>query len=71
MIFGMPTRIGYPRNVGGLKDMVNSPKYATAVGLLCFGAEKEGVEQKFRIRSEGNAFNSILARMKKWFSEIS
>ena len=71
MIFGMPTRIGYPRNVGGLKDMVNSPKYATAVGLLCFGAEKEGVEQKFRIRSEGTAFNSILARMKKWFSEIS
>lgn len=71
MIFGLPTRIGYPRNVGGLKDMVNSPKYATAVGLLCFGVEKEGVEQKFRIRSEGTAFNSILARMKKWFSEIS
>lgn len=71
MIFGLPTRIGYPRNVGGLKDMVNSPKYATAVGLLCFGAEKEGVDQKFRIRSESTAFNSILARMKKWFSEIS
>ncbi len=71
MIFGMPTRIGYPRNVGGLKDMVNSPKYATAVGLLCFGAEKEGAEQKFRIRSENNIFNSILGRMKKWFAEIS
>ncbi len=71
MIFGMPTRIGYPRNVGGLKDMVNSPKYATAVGLLCFGAEKEGAEQKFRIRSEGNIFNSILGRMRKWFAEIS
>ena len=71
MIFGLPTRIGYPRNVGGLKDMVNSPKYATAVGLLCFGAEKEGGEQTFRIRNEGTPFNSILARMKKWFAEIS
>ncbi len=71
MIFGLPTRIGYPRNVGGLKDMVNSPKYATAVGLLCFGAEKEGSEQSFRIRSDSTHFNTIFSRMKKWFSEIS
>ena len=70
-VFNLPTRIGYPRNVGGLKDMVNSPKFATAMGLLRFGAEKEGMEQKFRIRSDGNVFNSILSRMKKWFSEIS
>ena len=34
-------------------------------------AKKEGMEQKFRIRSDGNVFNSILSRMKKWFSEIS
>ena len=39
--------------------------------MLRFGAEKEGMEQKFRIRSDGNVFNSILSRMKKWFSEIS
>ena len=70
-VFNLPTRIGYPRNVGGLKDMVNSPKFATAMGLLRFGAEKEGMEQKCRIRSDGNVFNSILSRMKKWFSEIS
>ena len=44
--------------------MVNSPKFATAMGLLRFGAEKEGMEQKFRIRSDGNVFNSILSRMK-------
>lgn len=69
-IFNLPTRIGYPRNVGGLKDMVNSPKFATAMGLLHFGADKEG-GQRFRIRGESNVFNSILSRMKKWFSEIS
>ncbi|SHN59398.1 cell division protein FtsA [Desulfovibrio litoralis] len=69
-IFNLPTRIGYPRDVGGLKDVVNSPKYATAVGLLRFGAEKEGFDQKFRIR-DGNGFNKVLSRMKKWFSDIS
>lgn len=33
-IFRMPVRIGYPYKVGGLKDLVNNPKYATVVGLL-------------------------------------
>jgi len=71
-VFGLPTRIGYPRNVGGLKDMVNSPMYATAVGLLCFGAEKEGsTESNFRSQNETSTFNSILNNMKKWFSDIS
>ncbi len=68
-IFNLPTRVGYPQNVGGLKDVVNSPMYATAVGLLMYGAEKEGVEQRFRIRDD-NVFNRILGTMRKWFSDI-
>jgi cell division protein FtsA len=68
-IFNLPTRIGYPRRIGGLRDVVNSPIYATAVGLLMFGAQKEGAEQRFRIR-DANVFNRILGRMKKWFVDI-
>ncbi len=69
-IFNLPTRIGYPRNVGGLRDVVNSPKYATAVGLLCYGAEKEGRDRKFRIR-DTNMFDRVLSSMKKWFADIA
>ncbi len=69
-IFNMPTRVGFPSDVGGLRDVVNSPMYATAVGLLMYGAEKEGMEHKFRIR-DANVFNRILSRMRKWFSDIS
>ncbi len=69
-IFNLPTRIGYPRNIGGLRDVVNSPVYATAVGLLLYGAEKHGMEQKLRIR-DSNVFNRILSRMRKWYSDIS
>jgi cell division protein FtsA len=69
-IFNLPVRIGFPQNVGGLKDVVNSPMYATAVGLLLYGAEKEGSEHKFRIRDK-NVFNRILGRMRKWFVDIS
>ncbi|MDR2161964.1 MAG: cell division protein FtsA [Desulfovibrio sp.] len=71
-IFRLPTRIGYPRNVGGLRDVVNSPKFATAVGLLCYGAEKEVGDRKFRIRDDGgNIFDRVLSRMKKWFVDIT
>ncbi|HAS88895.1 MAG TPA: cell division protein FtsA, partial [Desulfovibrio sp.] len=70
-IFDLPVRIGYPAGMGGLKDVVNSPKFATAVGLLMYGAEKEGgSEQVFRIRDE-NVFNRILGRMRKWFTDIA
>jgi len=68
-IFNLPTRIGYPREVGGLKDVIASPMYATAVGLLLYGADKEGAEQRFRIRDE-NIFKGILGRMRKWFVDV-
>ena len=71
-IFNLPTRIGYPRNVSGLSDVVNSPKFATAVGLLRYGAEKEmSGQKKFTTRNESGIFDAVLARMKKWFSDIS
>lgn len=69
-IFDLPTRVGYPRQVGGLKDVVMNPMYATAVGLLIYGANKQRVDDRFRIR-EQNVFNRILSRMKKWFADIS
>jgi cell division protein FtsA len=68
-IFNMPTRIGYPLNVGGLKDVVNSPMYATAVGLLMYGAKQLGSEQSLRIR-DTNMFNRILGKMRNWFTDV-
>lgn len=71
-IFNMPTRIGYPRNVSGLKDVVHSPKFATAVGLLRYGAEKENlldVPGGQDAQDEG-WFQAIALKFKKWFSAI-
>lgn len=70
-IFDLPVRVGCPQGVGGLKDMVNSPKFATAVGLLLHGAEETGGgERAFRIRDD-NVFNRILGKMRKWFTDIA
>jgi len=37
-ILGMPTRMGLPQGVGGLNDTVQSPVYATGVGLVIYAA---------------------------------
>lgn len=39
MYFETPVRIGYPRNVGGLKSIVSSPIYSTALGLVMHGSK--------------------------------
>lgn len=40
MVFDMPVKRGYPYGMGGMRDIVNSPKYATGVGLLKYAANK-------------------------------
>ncbi len=67
-IFGLPARRGYPVGVGGVAEVVNNPMYATAVGLLLYGARNRE-ERKFRIR-DVNIFSRITARMRRWFKDI-
>ena len=67
-VFSVPTRMGTPRNISGLTDVVNNPMYATGVGLVLYGALKEP-EKRFRIRDR-NIFNSLIGRMKKWFKDV-
>ena len=37
-VTGMPTRVGSPRDVGGISNDLRSPVYATAIGLVQYGA---------------------------------
>jgi cell division protein FtsA len=64
-IFQLPTRIGYPRRISGLVDMVNSPMFATAVGLVLYALEHQS-DKKFHIR-DSNIFNRVTGRMRSWF----
>ncbi|MBD5553348.1 MAG: cell division protein FtsA, partial [Desulfovibrio sp.] len=72
-VFGLPTRVGYPLRISGLKDVVNSPKCSTAVGLLRYGAENERTSGRRHTspHNESGMFESVLAKMKKWFQDIS
>lgn len=66
-IFDMPVRLGYPVGISGLVDVVNSPVYATGVGLVLWGARNKSVDIT---PYQGNGmFDRVMGRMKQWFTE--
>jgi len=67
-IFEMPVKRGLPLNLGGLKDVVNSPKYATAVGLLKHGARNRS-KSKFPIR-DNNIYDKVRGSMRSWIRDL-
>jgi cell division protein FtsA len=68
-VLGMPVRRGVPRGVGGLVDVVKGPQFATAVGLVQYGAKQVEASPHFRIREE-NVYRKVRNRMQKWLGEI-
>lgn len=64
-IFDLPVRIGYPRPVGGMTDMVASPQFSTSTGLIFFAAKNES-SNRFKGDAEG-IFSRIASRMRDWF----
>jgi cell division protein FtsA len=63
-IFHMPVRLGVPRYTGGLADVVQSPRYATVMGLLAEGRAQ--LERGILARQTGS-FRGTLRRMRQWF----
>jgi cell division protein FtsA len=67
-IFDLPVRIGYPQNVGGVSDMVNTPQCATGVGLVLY-ALKNSSSRRYRSRDR-RSLGRIAGRMRDWFKGI-
>ncbi|MDR1857270.1 MAG: cell division protein FtsA [Desulfovibrio sp.] len=78
-VFNLNARIGRPRETGALKDMVSSPKFATAVGLLRYGAsvlqsqneEWAGGAREKQSREPKKAPKGLGARLKDWFFDVT
>jgi len=64
-VFHLPVRIGVPSYMGGLADVVKSPRYSTAVGLLLEGREQFLRNQAARAQTVG--IGGMAERMKQWF----
>lgn len=50
-VFDVPLRLGRPIKVGGLTEVVQSPSYATAIGILIYGQKQEnfGLDQDTKL----------------------
>jgi len=64
-IFHMPVRLGMPRYVGGLSEVVSNPRYATGVGLVLMG--KQQVERHLQGQMQSNSVGRMFEKMKSWF----
>ena len=69
-IFNLPVRRGLPQRIGGLIDVVNSPVYATGVGLVVYGSKNVGVHEFPTAQSDDTVFRRVSRRMKEWFGEF-
>jgi len=67
-IFDLPVRRGKPTNIGGLIDVVNSPIYATGVGLVKYGSRN--MQTRNFVIGQENLFDRVARRMKEWFGEF-
>ena len=64
-IFHMPVRMGMPRYVGGLSEVVSNPRYATGVGLILMG--KQQLERQLTVQMESSSVGRVFDKMKSWF----
>lgn len=69
-IFNLPVRIGRPLGIKGLKDMVDSPVYSTAVGLALYARDNLPKLGPVNSRDDEKNFKSIVDRMREWFKEF-
>jgi cell division protein FtsA len=67
-VFEMPIRLGLPAQISGLTDLVNTPMYATGVGLALFGRDRFLADEADHSRYQG--VSGIVRRMTTWVQNL-
>ncbi|MFQ5585012.1 MAG: cell division protein FtsA [Calditrichia bacterium] len=68
-IWNVPVKIGLPKYLGGLTDVVRSPIYSTAVGLCLYGSQfhEEGL---FFHQQNGTLWDDVMSSFKRIFKRF-
>ena len=70
-IFDMPVRRGTPSGIGGLVDVVASPVYSTAVGLVLYGYRNRAGRGIAASRPAATGtFGKVTGRLMGWLSDF-
>lgn len=64
----LPVQIGFPQNFEGVVDKIDDPAYATAIGLILWGARFEG--RPTGIDLKGISVSKALSGMKGWVKSL-
>jgi len=67
-VFDLPVRRGIPAGIGGLVDVVASPNFATAIGLLKYGERRQ--PDRERTVSPGVLLERTGGSMRRWLGDI-
>ncbi len=67
-IFNVPVRVGTPSNIGGLKEVVNNPSFATGVGLVIYGSRNSSEQDLGKHPKTG--VSKFMARLAQWFRDV-
>jgi cell division protein FtsA len=77
LVLRMPVRTGIPRRIHGLSDSLNSPAYATSVGLLHWAAQENGHSNGHNGNGHKSPFklpevelSGALASAQKWLKTL-
>jgi cell division protein FtsA len=68
-VFRLPVRTGFPLPIGGLVEEYRSPVYATAVGLVLEGDERErekGADKGGDVRSREKGSAPLFGKLTEW-----
>ena len=65
-VFQLPVRLGVPRFVTGLVDVVANPIYATGVGLLMYGHKAQRDQRNTEALSNGSPITGAWRKMRQW-----
>lgn len=69
-VFRLPVRLGRPSGLGGLSDMVSSPAYSTAVGLVQMGFEENEELQYYSNLFEKKGLTRVRSQLARWFKDF-
>ncbi len=73
-MLGIPVRVGVPTSLTGLADAIDSPPYATGVGLLRWGARHgqamATLTQTGTAERNGGGWGNAYERVKSWLREF-
>ncbi|NKB67769.1 MAG: cell division protein FtsA [Candidatus Latescibacteria bacterium] len=73
-VFRLPVRLGQPQGLPGLTEKVSSPEYATAVGLVLYGAADQAAAQgevQLQVSAaQGGGLGTVVNRVRDWFDTL-